>query len=161
MLARLPSGSAVFIDANIFLYHFLSQSPSCTEFFCRVARREVRGVTSPAVLSEVLHHLMLAEIGERHPLTVGGALRLLRRQPELIPTLTKTRMLIQHIPRWRIQVLPSRWREVALAVELSLSYRLLTTDALIVATMRAHRLTHLASNDSDFARVPSLTLWRP
>jgi predicted nucleic acid-binding protein len=54
-----------------------------------------------------------------------------------------------------------RWRELQLATELSHRYRLLTTDAIILATMHARHLTHLVSNDTDFASVPSISLWRP
>lgn len=161
MLSRLPTGSLVFLDANIFLYHILGASPACTELFLRIKRRDVRGITSTAVLSEVLHHVMLAEIGERHPVTVGGALRLLRRHPELIATLFKAQTLIHDIPTWRIRILPLRWSEMQLATELSRQYHLLTTDALIVATMRTHRIMHLVSNDRDFSQIPGLTLWRP
>jgi predicted nucleic acid-binding protein len=38
---------------------------------------------------------------------------------------------------------------------------LLTGDALIVAVMQAHGLSHLASNDTDFDRVPGLTRYAP
>ena len=47
------------------------------------------------------------------------------------------------------------------AGELSQRYHLLMNDALIVATMALHHLTHLASNDEDFRHVPTVTLWRP
>ncbi len=161
MLSRLPTGSLVFLDANIFLYPLLGANPSCTELFLRIKRRDVRGITSTAVLSEVLHHVMLAEIGERHPVTVGGALRLLRRHPEMIATLSKAQTLIHEIPTWRVRIVPLRWAEMKLATELSRHYHLLTTDAVIIATMRRHRVSHLISNDSDFARIPGVTLWRP
>ena len=38
---------------------------------------------------------------------------------------------------------------------------LLTGDALIVAVMQANGLTHVASNDADFDRVPGLTRYAP
>ena len=161
MLARLPAGTTIFVDANIFLYHVLNVSSVCSDFFERARRRTVQAYTSPIVLSEVLHQTMLAELGEQHPVRPSGALRLLRRRPELIETLRKTPEIMRQIGHWRIRVLPLRWREIVLAAELTQRYHLLTNDALIVATMRAHRLTHLASNDRDFARVPGLTRWRP
>ena len=161
MLDRLPSGVSVFIDSNIFLYHFLDLAPSCSEFFSRVKQRDLRAYTSTIVLSEVLHQTMLGEIGERYPVMPGGALRFLRRHPEIIPSLTKAPEVIRQISKWRIRILPLRWRDTKAATELSQHYRLLTTDALILATMRAARLTHLASNDADFARIPDISLWRP
>jgi predicted nucleic acid-binding protein len=32
MLAEMPSGNRAFIDSNIFIYHFLDLSETCTEF---------------------------------------------------------------------------------------------------------------------------------
>ncbi len=43
----------------------------------------------------------------------------------------------------------------------SQQFELLTGDALVVAVMQAHGLTHLASNDADFDRVPWLTRYEP
>jgi predicted nucleic acid-binding protein len=43
----------------------------------------------------------------------------------------------------------------------SKQFELLNGDALVVAVMQAHGLTHLASNDADFDRVPGLTRYTP
>jgi predicted nucleic acid-binding protein len=43
----------------------------------------------------------------------------------------------------------------------SQQFELLTGDALVVAVMQAHGLTHLASNDADFDRVPWLERYGP
>ena len=37
----------------------------------------------------------------------------------------------------------------------------LTGDALVIAVMRHHGLTHLASLDDDFDRVPGITRYAP
>ena len=161
MLERLPGRSSVFIDTNVFVYHALDQHPSCSELLRRIQRRDLRGFTSTIVLSEVWHKAMLGELGSREALTFGQALRRLRRHPEPIPTLTQAHALIRHIPSWGIRILPLRRRELAEAISLSIRYHLLATDSLILATMQTHRLTHLASNDRDFLRVPGLTVWRP
>ena len=46
-------------------------------------------------------------------------------------------------------------------VALSQQLGLLTNDALIVAVMQAHGLSKIASNDTDFDRVPGLTRYAP
>lgn len=38
---------------------------------------------------------------------------------------------------------------------------LLTNDSLLVAAMREHGLSYLASNDSDFERVSGITFFKP
>jgi predicted nucleic acid-binding protein len=50
---------------------------------------------------------------------------------------------------------------VETATLLSHQYELLTGDALIVAVMRQHGLTNLASADDDFDRVPGITRYAP
>jgi predicted nucleic acid-binding protein len=47
------------------------------------------------------------------------------------------------------------------AAILSRQYGLLTNDALTVAIMQHLGLTHLASHDADFDRVPGITRYRP
>ena len=47
------------------------------------------------------------------------------------------------------------------ATRLSKTYELLTGDALIVAVMQANGLTCLASNDTDFDRVPGIKRYAP
>jgi hypothetical protein len=59
-LAELLDGHSVFIDANIFIYHFGGHSPQCKAFLERCARRELLGYTSTPVLAEVLHRQYLA-----------------------------------------------------------------------------------------------------
>ena len=38
---------------------------------------------------------------------------------------------------------------------------LLSTDAIHVAAMNKEKVTHIASNDKDFFRVPWLSVWKP
>lgn len=158
MLERFPAGASIFLDANVLLYHVLEARPSCALLLRRAKARDIRALTSIVVLSEVFHHLMLAEAVQRFRLDSSrAALNLLRR----LASLTTTRRLIKQVPALGVRVVPVRWRDLALAGELSQRYGLLTNDALIVATMSAYHLTHLATNDADFRRVPGLTLWSP
>jgi predicted nucleic acid-binding protein len=50
---------------------------------------------------------------------------------------------------------------VLAATNFSQQFELLTGDALIVAMMRQHGLTDLASEDADFDSVPGLTRYAP
>lgn len=60
-LADLRNGDPVFIDANIFIYHFGGKSEECKTFLERCARRDLTGYTSTATVAKVLHRLMVAE----------------------------------------------------------------------------------------------------
>ena len=62
-LAALPSGGRVFIDANIFIYHFTHTplTAACTKFLQRVEVGDIEGITSVITLAEVAHRLMILE----------------------------------------------------------------------------------------------------
>ena len=59
-LADLRDGGRVFIDANIFIYHFGGRSLECKALRERCARRTLLGYTSTPILAEVLHRCMVA-----------------------------------------------------------------------------------------------------
>jgi predicted nucleic acid-binding protein len=60
-LVDLRDGDRVFIDANIFIYHFGGRSLECKALLERCARRALLGYTSTPILAEVLHRRMVAE----------------------------------------------------------------------------------------------------
>ena len=63
MPLNIPPGEMVFIDANIFYYHFVSLpglSTACKHFLHRVEQSEITGVTATAVLAEAQRKAMLA-----------------------------------------------------------------------------------------------------
>jgi predicted nucleic acid-binding protein len=62
---------------------------------------------------------------------------------------------------WRLAVLALDGRLTAEAADASRKTGLLTNDALVVAVMERRRLTHLASNDADFDRVPGISRYAP
>jgi predicted nucleic acid-binding protein len=90
----------------------------------------------------------------------GVAWRLKRHHAE-IRNLSRHRQAIGEIATIGIRVLPIDQPLLAAATMLSQQYELLSGDALIVAVMQAHGLTHLASHDPDFDRVPGITRYSP
>lgn len=89
ILTELPDGDSVFIDANIFIYHFGGRSPECKAFLERCARRELLGYTATPVLAEVLHRLMVAEAIMKGLVTAKTAVRKLGETPALVKQLTQ------------------------------------------------------------------------
>ncbi len=47
------------------------------------------------------------------------------------------------------------------ALPKSLSYGLMTADAAHLAVTERRKVSHMASDDSDFEMVPGITLWSP
>jgi predicted nucleic acid-binding protein len=60
-----------------------------------------------------------------------------------------------------IQAVPITEQLVHDATQLIAPHELLMGDALVVAVMHQHGLTHLASLDDDFDRVPGITGYAP
>lgn len=66
-LSEIPSATEIFIDANIFVYHFSGPTeltPACSAFLRRIEDRDLGGFTSLMVVAEVLHRLMVIEAVE-------------------------------------------------------------------------------------------------
>ena len=83
----------------------------------------------------------------------AGIAARLRKHHHSIPKLTISRQAIASLPQLNIQVIPITQPLLEAATLASQQFELLTGDALVVAVMQAHGLTHLASNDADFDRV--------
>ncbi len=162
--AQIPSGAAIFLDANVLVYHFANEpeyGPACTQLLKRIEQREIRGLTSTHTLADMAHRLMTLEAVSLFgwpPVRIAAQLR---RHRQEIAKLTAHLQAMRRIPLLAVEVLPVSWASVESATRLSGQYELLMGDALIVAVMLEHALAHLASNDADFDRVPILTRYAP
>jgi predicted nucleic acid-binding protein len=160
----LAAGESVFVDANTFLYHFTADAnygAACTELLERIERQELTGYTSTHVVSEVAHRMMTIEAALRFNRPFAGIVPWLKKHPSEVQQLTQFRQALQEVPRYRLQILTIPASLLDPAAEVSQQTGLLHNDALIVALLRLHGLSNLASADSDFDRVPGLTRYAP
>jgi predicted nucleic acid-binding protein len=163
-LADVPTGSAVFVDANILIFA-LTNHPAhgapCDAFLDRVENQEITAVTSTHILGEVVHRMMTIEAADRFGWPIQGIANRLRRHPAEVQQLVRPRQALDEINAAGVGVLTVAIAEVGVATDISRQTGLLHGDALIVAVMRDHGLTQLASLDDDFDRVPGLTRFSP
>ncbi|HEY7155349.1 MAG TPA: type II toxin-antitoxin system VapC family toxin [Gemmataceae bacterium] len=161
----IPAGTAIFLDANVFVYAAMphpTYGAACKGMLDRIEQQQdIQGFTSAAVLADVAHRLMTIEASDRFGWPAQGIANRLRRHPSEVQQLTRPRQAVDEIMAARITVLPVTVQEVSRAVDLARQFGLLIGDALIVALMQRHGLTHLASNDADFDRVPGITRYAP
>jgi predicted nucleic acid-binding protein len=160
----IPAGATVFLDANTFVYAILGHpmyGVACKALLDRVEQQDIQGVTSSHVLSEVAHRVMTMEACDRFGWPAQGIANHLRRHPSAVQQLILPRRAVDEITAAKVQVLPVSFLQVSNAVDLSRQLGLLSADALIVAIMRDHSLTLLASLDADFDPVPGLTRYAP
>ncbi len=160
----IPAGSAVFVDANTFVYYFEPHptlGPPCAQLFQRIENNEIQGFTSAAILSDVVHRVMTLEAVNLFSRPLTGMAGWLKQHPAQVQQLSRHRLAVDDISLMGIVVLPVTGPLVSLAADVSRQFGLLTDDALVVSVMRNHGLTLLASHDADFDRLPGLTRYAP
>jgi predicted nucleic acid-binding protein len=159
-LGDLRAGG-VFLDANIFIYHFAGQSLECKVLLQRCARRELNGYTSSSVLAEVLHRRMVAEAIAEGLVTPKTAVRRLGEAPEMVRQLTQYHEDVSKIPQMHIRILPLTLGIVQSSADVRRDQGLLTNDSFVIAFMRDQELTQLATANGDFDRVPGIQIFKP
>ena len=162
--ADLGAGERIFLDANLFVYHFVADplyGAACSQFLQRVENQEIRGLTSTHILTEMAHRIMTVEAIGACAWPVAGIARRLRQHPALVQQLAGFHQAVERVLQSRIQVLTIPVPLVAAGTMLSRQMGLLSNDALIVAVMQANGLSKLASSDQDFDRIPWLTRYEP
>jgi predicted nucleic acid-binding protein len=164
IFADLVAGDAVFVDANTLTFHFEPHAiwgPPCADLLQRIENRELAGFTTTHTLSEVSHRLMTIQASSLFGWPFTGIGNRLRSQPAEVRRLTAFLQAVDRLLQSNLQVLVIAPGMLATAAALSQHIGLLTNDALTVAVMQAHGLNKIASNDTDFDRVPGLLRYAP
>lgn len=160
-LADLRNSAPVFIDANIFIYHFGGRSQECKAFLERCARRELLGHTSTGILAEVLHRLMVAEAVAKGLVTARTAVRKLGETPELVKQLTQYQEEVNKIQEMNLAIVSLTPEIVQASAAVRSSEGLLTNDSLVIVSMQANGLTKLATSNGDFDRLSTIEVYKP
>lgn len=160
-LNELKTGESVFIDANIFLYHFTGASEDCREFLKRCENGNLFGTTSLAVLAEVCHRLMIAEAVKRGLIrSLKPAVRL-QKKPEIVKMLSEYSAQMMNIAGWGIKVVVPPHDMIVKSQIYRSQFGLLTNDSFIPVCMTLANTDKLATNDEAFSRIPSLQVYFP
>jgi len=158
----IPEGTNIFVDSNILLYIFLRHHlfhASCHTLIQRIENSEINGYCNDFVFNEVIHKLMITAFVNFYHCSPYGAVSLIKRKPEILnefPELWQAGELLQALGFTIISgpFFPD-------AVNLAEDYHLLITDAVHVAAMKKEGITHIATNDVDFERIPFLEISKP
>jgi len=160
-LDAIPKAARIFIDSNVFIYHFTGRSEQCRRLLLRCEEGDVKGLTSVVVLAETTHRLMMIEAAVAGLVSPGNMVAKLRAKPELVHGLRIGQAQIERIPLMGVEVLPLHLSGLLEAARLRQSHGLLTNDSLVAAASIASGAQGLASADADFERVRELKLYRP
>ncbi len=160
-LTELKDGQAVFIDANIFIYHFAGASFECKEFLNQCLNKRISAFTSNSVLAETCHRLMAIEALKLKIAKPLRPLASLQENPALVKKLSEYYTQITNILSWGIQIIPSPQNLFIHSQIYRQRFGLLTNDSLIPVYMETAGIDKLASADKIFSVIPHLKLYSP
>ena len=164
-LASIPDGTKVIIDTNIILYTALNHpafQQSCTAFLIRVEREEIQGFIPSVVIQEINHHFIISELMEKgFGKSVTDCIAHYKRDPLIMNELSKTWTEIGRLFKINCTILYDNPEIVRDSIQISRNFQLFTKDAYIASYAQFYKISHIASNDKDFSRVPWLSVWKP
>lgn len=162
----IPPGTNVFVDTNIFYYHFSGQSPTCTAFLRRIAQGEVNAYVNTEVLSDLLHKLMLYEAHQKNIISSCSAVKM--KQQLLIDRNTLSNMpdhqtLFETVLDIGVKVLKISKNMFIDTKRERIVHGLMTNDSIHLGTMIYHPtpIAHIATRDADFRHITEVTIWEP
>lgn len=153
---------SVFIDSNIFIY-LATEHPKYVDF-CEAALSEIEngkkiGFTTPIVLNETVHKLMLLELSEKKKIPPKDAVLIAKKDPAAVRGIVKTWETLNNILAIKnLRILGTDIFTLVKGAELSKKYGLLISDAMHVATMQQYGIDKVLTCDRDFERVDGLEI---
>jgi len=160
-LSEFKAGETVFIDANIFIYHFTGVSEDCTLFLKRCEEGDLTGVTGMNILIEVLHRLMMIEAVTKGFAKPGDVAKKLKKEPDVVRKLTDYETNTLSIMDIGIELLPISEDTIKSSFQYRRKYGLLVNDSLTTAMMDLEGIINLATMDKDFLRVEGIRVYSP
>lgn len=160
-IKSLPAGTRCLVDANIFIYHFGGASGESTDFFARVAKREVEAHVTTMIIAEVLHRRMTAEAITKGLISLGKPLQKLKTNPNVIKGLTDYISEVEKLLKLPIIVHDITAVEVAASHALRSAHGLFVNDSINLACAHHLGLADVVTHDDDFNRVTTITTWEP
>lgn len=161
----IPAGISIIIDTNIIIYAVLAHpvfGQLCRKFLKRIEAGEIIGYLPTVVMNEVVHKFVISELIERKvKKSTTEVLHRLKNDHEIIRTLQKTWIDIEYLYSFNCLIVsekPDTFKESLFFIK---EHQLMAKDAYIVAFAQSYNLSHIASNDRDFRRIPWLSVWHP
>jgi predicted nucleic acid-binding protein len=160
-ISTLPAGEAALVDANIVIYYLGGLSAECRDFFHRVARREVEAHITTTIIAEALHRRMMAEAVAKGLISPGQTVKKLKANPAVIPLLTDHIIEVEKLLRLPFHIHQITRGDIIAGHALRQAHGLFVNDSINLACAHRLTLTSIITHDSDFNRVPTLSVWEP
>ena len=160
-LDSIKSGLEVFIDANIFIYHFTGVSDESSDFLSKCEHGILTGITSANIILEVLHRLMMIEAVRKKMVKPPNIIRKLRKSPKKIKQLNEYFINTRSIIEMGIAIKSIAFEAIIKSQTIRTRYGLMVNDSLIVASMQEEGIKALATNDDAFSKIEGLFGYMP
>ncbi|MDI6639885.1 MAG: type II toxin-antitoxin system VapC family toxin [Methanocellales archaeon] len=160
--------SPIYVDSTVFLNVLLDHpehGEESADFLKKVNRRDILAYTSPLVFDEVCYGLTIVETedhlvreGMERPIHRWKIIDSLRMRPELMKTFfSKIKDATHHIfDLGGLSMLDVTRGDCSQMIVFMGEHNLLPRDALHIAVMSRNNIKRIASQDSDFDRVPGI-----
>ena len=158
-LSEIKAGSEIFVDSNIFIYHFTGVSDECSDFLSRCEREELIGITSVNVILEVLHRLMMVEAVSKNIVKPPNIVKKLNKSPQKIKRLNEYFVNTEKIQDMGIEIKPLIFETIIKSYVIRLSSGLMVNDSVIIASMKKEGVKLLATNDKVLKNLDEIDVY--
>ncbi len=160
-LTEIKTGSEVFVDSNVFIYHFTGVSDECSDFLSRCERGELTGMTTVNVILEVLHRLMMVEAVRKNLVKPPNVVKKLSKAPQKLKRLNEYFVNTEKIQDMGIAIKPLLFETILKSHMVRLASGLLVNDSVIIASMKEEGVKLLATGDKAFEKVDEINVCSP
>ena len=159
-LADIKGGRTIFIDTNVLIYARTDQSAECRQLLARCHSRDLQGAISTFVVAEFSHRRMMQEAQSSTGLRTNPA-RTLKGKPQIVRNLSVYADDVRALLAGELSLIDTEKTDFAVALELQRQFGLLTIDSLNLACTRRLGIYEIATADTHFDHIPSLTIFKP
>ncbi len=164
-LRDFEGNSSIFIDATILLHHAFDTNTVSVEFLNRIELSHIKAYTSALVLEEVSYKVMMQSASNYlERVTVQHVKKFFetpKNRGKVLSPLLEYMDYIDKLQEAGMTVIDLKGIDMKQAVRHAKDNGLITADAAHLAVMLRKSIHHIATEDSDFAAVPNITVWSP
>lgn len=168
-LANFNLDEEIFIDSNIFCYHFDSNSPyqqTCTEFLKRTERKDIDGIISDIVIDEVVYVLLIQKGSE---LLATDKIKRIKKAIKEDKTIAfecyeMAYNFYDYLEILRLaglKIIEVDFDMAKSSLDIGRQACLLPHDAINVSICKTFGIKNIATTDTDLERIDFLKTWKP
>ena len=164
-LKQIPKKAKVMLDANVVIYALFPKAQHhtvCKHLFERGAKSEIKLHLVVSAAADVIHRAMILELMATGQFQKSAdAVQHIKQDKATIGNLTRYKTILADLVQARVNILPLTYQDLHASKQYRDDHGLMTNDSLIVAVMNREKIRYLATNDTDFDRIPNIALRVP